>query len=181
MSAIALTVIGSGNLSLLPHVMGGLASWYGERPLDIRLFDPSFDNLELSFRIGQSLCLIAGSTHELNRYDRASIALDGAARVIYMAADLPSTEANQPSLLVGLAELFAEVPVLNLTATEVPPSLVCQTLLTWPMVNDGASGLSFAFQLLRWANSEEYPTEFLQPEMARPLHRWLDDPNVTEL
>lgn len=165
-------------------VLGGIASYFGERPLDVRLFDADPDFLNLSLRIGQSLLLIAQSVNRIAAYPELEIALEATHRVIYMAE--PSPIARNPLATdLRTVDLFESIPpevkILNLVEVESGNLSDSQTLLSWPKPMEGPSQLTFAFQILRWANGEEYPLEFLKNEDARPFHRWLDNPNALEL
>ncbi len=176
-------------MPLAPAVLGALASYYGERPLDVRLFDPHPDFLELSFRIGKSLFLIAKSTHRIAAYSDLAIALEATDRIIYMPANSNRDEnSNQqaPSHFNDgdwkneLKILPEDVHILNLVQEELLNPTASKALTGWPTPMGAESSLVFAFQILRWANGEDYPLNFLNSDDARPLHRWLDNPSALE-
>lgn len=163
-------------MQLALGVLGGLATYFGERPLDIRLFDPDPDFLNLSLRIGQSLLLIAQSTNRMAAYPELEIAMEATQRVIFMQKDAGSADRELPCKDQGrdLNEILGDIPVLCLVQPPVDSLTHIEILLDWPKPIDDHSRIQFAFQILRWANGEEYPLEFLKGEDARPLHQWLD-------
>lgn len=181
--SLGVTLIGAGTMPIAPPVLGGLAQYFGERPLDIRLYDPSPDFLDISSRIASSLFLMSKSTHAITAYESLETALEYADLALFMVPDfraasfsrqLECESATGASVLKCLTPQLANIPVLNLTAVETPDELNVHSLLDWPIPCGDHGDIKFAFQVLRWANEEEYPYQFLEPQDSTPLHRWLD-------
>ncbi|MBL8088288.1 MAG: hypothetical protein JNM85_09515 [Chthonomonas sp.] len=61
--AIKITLLGAGNPCVSPQVLAALATYFGERPLDVCLYDPDPERLDLHARLARFL-----AEHGTTRY-----------------------------------------------------------------------------------------------------------------
>ena len=145
MSAVKLAVIGAGSLEVAIPMVASLATYFGERPLDIVFYHPEEEPLDLVDRFARLCFLMTKSTHSL----RSTVFLDEAI-----------AEADR-FVLLSLPRLdTGGRPTLDMVASAVPPGI--------------GSESSLALQILRWLNGEEYPFEVMREQETSRLKTWLD-------
>lgn len=82
MSLTKLAIIGAGSVRCSPSVLSTLANYFGERPLEVRLYDADIERLDLFDQLARLLFRVTDSTHRiLFRLDPVE-ALDGIDRVV---------------------------------------------------------------------------------------------------
>src|SRR4051812_22492709 len=83
MSSVVLAVMGAGSVRCTPPVLLSLATYFGERHIEIRLWDADDERLDLFDRFAR-LCFMANKTHHtLISTDSESDALKDADLVLF--------------------------------------------------------------------------------------------------
>jgi hypothetical protein len=81
-SITKLAIIGAGNVRCTPPVLGALANYFGERPLEVRLYDADAERLDLFDQLARLLFRVTDATHQVRfRLDSVE-AIEDADRVI---------------------------------------------------------------------------------------------------
>jgi hypothetical protein len=83
MASVQLAIIGAGSVRCTPRVLAALATYFGERPLEIRIFDADEERLDLFDRLARFMFLVAESNHRLLFRTDPAEALEDADRVIF--------------------------------------------------------------------------------------------------
>ena len=82
MSARKLAVLGVGNLVCGPAVLASLATYFGERPLEVRLYDADEERLDLMDRLARLLFAVGEAQHLTSSTSNIDEALNEADDVI---------------------------------------------------------------------------------------------------
>lgn len=82
MASTILAVLGAGSVRCSPPVIAALASYFGERPLEIRLYDSDEERLDLFDRFARACFNLTKATHALSGHLDPKEALDNADRVV---------------------------------------------------------------------------------------------------
>ena len=77
-----LAILGAGSVRCTPPVVAALATYFGERPLEVRLYDSDAERLDLFSRFAQTCFLLMKATHELTSHLDPAEALEGVDRVV---------------------------------------------------------------------------------------------------
>lgn len=186
--AMQVAVFGIGGLTFGPGIVGGLATYFGERPLSVRLFDADEERLDFMYRFLRTCCVFNQNDVELYMTtDPREAALDATRMILSVepncAAKFLKVQApeGRDSYLIGsaLEAIFASVtvtaPVLSLLPPEIAVPLPTYYRLESPLPMLDGDPMSWPHQILRWINADEYPVEFLQLHRTSPLRAWLDD------
>ncbi|MGV3618974.1 MAG: hypothetical protein ACO1SV_26910 [Fimbriimonas sp.] len=195
MEPIALTIVGAGSVQCGPAIIGSLASYFGERPLEVRLYDADEERLDLFDRLAR---LVFGDTvveHHLKSYTDAVEALDGS-RLVVLALDhncarkyLRQTDAPVPidddeALREAVDRIMPTIPaealLLSLLPTTIPVAQPMYYRVGWPPPVDEEACRSIPFQILRWLNKEEGVYALVDAHERSPFKQWLDDPSTAE-
>lgn len=192
MDRIAVAVLGAGNVRCTPPVLAALAAYFGERPLDVVLYDPDPERLDLFDRLARTFFAFTKSVHRLWSTEDAGEALAEAARVI-VQLDLHGASKVLKMSRTGSPNIYDRaLPRLldNLSPTAEVLSLLDATVLlpvarfrhlNWPAEQTEAERVATPHQALRWIHGEEYPFEFFAEHEDSPLKAWLDDPATAPL
>lgn len=183
MQAVPIVVLGAGNLACSVPVVASLATYFGERPLDLRLWDADPERLDLIDRLARVCFAVARSTHELKALEDpveacddatgAIVTLDahGAARYRRIAG--PGAGEGVADALRHVAEaLPAGAAVLDLV--EAAEHLLAERPPNWPIPLHPMALRVFPHQVLRWIRGDEYVTELLATHEGGPIKGWLD-------
>lgn len=174
MQSSKLVVLGAGNLRCSPAVIGSLGSYYGERPLEVWLFDSREERLDLFDRLARVAFEDTTVEHRLLATTDLKEALDGADIVIL------ALEASE-----DVSPLAGDIPdgarVLSLLPFECALPLPSYYRLEWPAPPTEAEERAIKFQVLRWIHREESVWGLTEPFERSPLKQWLDDPSTAEL
>lgn len=183
MSAVRLAIIGAGSVRCTPAVIGTLATFFGERPLEVVLFDADRHRLEL-FEVYARFCFLAtNSTHTVKMTDDVAEALQGADKVILQVDDNCARKMldrpNGPALDDALNEIYPLIPekaeVMSLMLNRELP-LYEYRAMDWPGPLSEDEWLTIPFQILRYLNQEDYLYEVLKQGKMSPLRPWLELP-----
>src|SRR5579863_7454654 len=187
-----IAVLGAGSVRCMPSIAGSLAAYFGERPLEVSLFDGDEERLDLFDRLCRVLFTFNRAGHGLSATLDPIEAMDGAERVVlcigqncavkYFRAARKGGVATAVGL--GLVDQLVEVvaasipdPVEVLSLLRDGPSvpLPHYRMLDWPPEPSPGARAATPHQILRFLNGEEYPHELLSEAEDSPLKAWLED------
>jgi hypothetical protein len=192
MGADQVAVLGAGSVRCMPAIAGSLAAFFGERPLEIRLFDGDEERLDLFDRYCRVLFTFNRAGHTLSATLDPVEALDGVERVILCVGQNCAVKyfraARKGGVATGLGlglvdqlieVLAASIPdrieVLSLLGERFTVPLPRYRRLDWPPEPSAAVRAAVPHQILRFLNGEEYPYELLAHAAVSPLKAWLED------
>lgn len=192
MDRVTLALMGVGNVRCTPPVLATLASYFGERPLDIVLYDADAERLDLFDRLARTFLAFTKSTNLLTSTLNHDEALSSAARVIvqldHHGACLalgtkrkPNAKLQERALKQVLSNVSPTAEVLSLLGTEVALPIPSYRRIEWPPPIRQAEEVAVPHQALRWIHGEEYPFEFFAQHEDSPLKLWLDNPATATL
>jgi hypothetical protein len=195
MFPLRLAVIGAGSVRHSPAVVAALANYFGERPLEICLFDADEERLELFSRFARVCCTVSRSQHvvfacsdideALDAVDLAIVQIDENCARKFLAklkeAETDdSVEALGDEQAIALAaemmvpgDLVEAGRVLNLMHAATLPD--CRSIADWPLVVPETERYKVPHQVLRWIRGEEHVGEWLAEHDRSPLCAWLDE------
>jgi len=187
MSAIKLTVLGVGSRRNSIPVIASLATYFGERPLDIAFYDADEERLDLFDRFARLSFLMMKSTHALTSSTDFREALADAHYVILQVGEncarkelgrrsrrMDATTAKRLAIQRIAESMSSDIHLLNLSGGALEQESVYA--LDWPPAPSLEEPYAVPFQILRWLNGEEYPYDVFREHEHSPVKRWLDDP-----
>jgi hypothetical protein len=177
-------ILGAGSVRFMLPVVSSLSTFFGERPLEIVLFDADEERLDLVDRFARLAFATTKSKHSLrSTYDPVE-ALEGAELVIVQigencARKMLGIRRDQPDPTDrALDRLMADVPegahVLNLIEERLPIDGYYE--MDWPPHLSEGEKRAVPHQILRYLNGEEYVYDVIKEHAASPLKAWLEDP-----
>jgi hypothetical protein len=192
MDSIRLTIVGAGSIRCMPDVSATLALYFGERPLDIKLFDGDEERLDVYDRLCRLLFLFNRNDHSLSATDDLVEALHDADRVVMCAGTNCASAYLRKSRRAGVAtgdnlgvvdqfvELVADaipdrVEVLSLLGSRIALPLPRYRAVDWPQLLSPVERAAQPLNVLRLLNGEEYPLDLLQRNATSPLKQWLEN------
>ena len=189
---VTLAIIGAGNVQCSSPVLATIASYFGERPLDVVLYDADEERLDLFDRLARTFFAFTKSGNTLASTTNADEALAEAELVIVqldrhgaIKALGPKNSSAKNILGRALAKLLANASpsaeVLSLMDESVELPVPSFRRLTWPKPVNENETVAVPHQALRWIHGEEYPFEFFAEHEDSPLKLWLDDPKTATL
>jgi hypothetical protein len=197
MSPMRLAVLGAGSVRCSPAVVASLANYFGERPVEICLYDADEERLDLFSRFAKVCCTITRSQHLVCAtadLDEALEAVDllivqvgenCARKFLKTRTDLLGgfpleLEERERVLTVAIKamvpeSLIAKGSVLSLVRESAPDALpMSDTIVGWPPEIEWEVRYKVAHQVLRWVRGDEHPGEWLSAFDRTPLREWLD-------
>lgn len=177
-------------MAVAPAVIAALGTYFGERPLEVRLFDPDEERTDLMHRFAEMVFQIEKTGHRLIACDHLGEALAGADRVVL------SPESNFARKLARLSDPAQAWEVaLSSVARAIPPECSCLSLLgdevrvplrhyyrlEWPPAIGDRALNSMPHRVLRWLRTDEHVQPFLKEHAGSPLKHWIEDPSQAEL
>lgn len=192
MDHITLAVIGVGNVRYTPRVLATLAGYFGERPLQVVLYDPDAERLDLFERLARSFFAFNKSTNGLWSTEDPDAALAEAERVIVQleangvkkllqGQKATARTAMSRALAKVLANLSPTAETLSLLEPEVKLPARRYRKLEFGGLLTEAERVAVPHQALRWIHGEEYPFEIMAECENNDLKRWLEDPTTAAL
>lgn len=160
-------VLGIGSVRCAIPVILSLATYFGERPMEIVLWDADIERLDLFDRLLRVACATMETPHRILSTDDPAEALAETTHVVWCVEDYcikklaKGTGITPEVALDKLATLTENVEVLRLPTGNWPPELT------------EAEAASVPHQALRWIRSEEYLIMLLDKYPRSPLHDWL--------
>jgi hypothetical protein len=193
-SEVRLAVLGAGSVRCGPSVFSTLATFFGERPLEIRLYDSDPERLDLFDRFARLCFLVTKAPHSLLATEDPKEALADADRAILQVGDNCARKYLKATRRQGVASLTnaamveqaldqmlegvpAEVDVVSLQTGDVYVPLERYAALDWPSSPSEVERGAVPHQVLRWIHGEEYLHELLAEHERSPLKAWLNDPS----
>lgn len=180
---LKIAVIGAGSVRCSPAVIASLANYYGERQLEVRLFDADEERLDLFDRFAR-VCFASGQApHDVVATSDIEEALEGVHGAIvqigYNCARqfLKSAEGDVVSQAMGplLQPLPPTAKVLSLFGERVVLPVENYDSIDWPAEPDEDMRRAMPHQLLRWIRQEEYLHDYLKEFLNSPVKEWLDE------
>ncbi|AIE86197.1 hypothetical protein OP10G_2829 [Fimbriimonas ginsengisoli Gsoil 348] len=178
--------------------MGTLAGYFGERPLQIRMYDADEERLDLFDRLAR-MCFIATYVpHELlsttdpgealHETDGIVVAVGANCARRYLRAtrqagiaDVGDLGMVEQAVTDILGPVPPAIPVLSLLDPEVQLPRATYQRLDWPGPLEANDRQTLPFQILRWLKKEEPVTDLISVYDQSPLKAWLDDPRSAEV
>lgn len=188
MKPLRLVVLGIGSVRCAPPLIAALASYFGERDLEVRLYDEDAERLDLFDRLARRCFLIEESKHTLLAFDDAFEALEDADLVIvtlgensarrFLKTHQVSTPRGDPIPSVAAA-LIDRVPEEAAILSLVPGLFMGAdrsiTNLDWPPEPSMEERRAIPHQVLRWIRSEESVHGLIDEHRQSQVKRWLDE------
>lgn len=104
MSATKLVILGAGSVRCSPPVIASLATYFGERPLEIVLYDADEERVDLFDRLARLCFRMTEATHEISYCLDPAEALSGADRVVLQVGTNCARKYLKAAGLLVLAE-----------------------------------------------------------------------------
>ena len=190
MSEIKIAILGAGNVSCSPHVFASLATFFGERPLAIHLWDADEERLDTFDRLARTMFLATKATHRVLASTDVHEALEGVDRAIVQIGSncarkyiRPESEmANEECVRLTLNDLAPrlqdECVVANLMPSYRHLPIAHARHFDWPKVLVGEDRNVMIFQTLRWINGEDGFYPLLRDNQNSPLKAWLNSSEI---
>ena len=192
MEAERIAVLGAGSVRCMPAIAGSLATFFGERPLDVRLFDGDEERLDLFDRFCRVLFTFNRAGHTMSATLDPVEAMDGVERIILCVGQNCAVRYFRAARKGGVATGFglglvdqlvevlaASIPdrleVLSLLGEGYSVPLPDYRRLDWPPEPSPSVRAATPHQILRFLNGEEYPYAILSAAAESPLKAWLED------
>lgn len=147
MEQASVAVLGVGSLRFGPPVLAALATYFGERPLEVVLYDERPEILDAMHRLARSFFKIRDARHAIVSTTDLDEAIRLADRYIVCDASLPDVPRGE---------------ILALPFGDWPPELTAAERAAMPL------------QILRWIRLEDWPWEPLVVQERAPLRAFLD-------
>jgi hypothetical protein len=168
-------------------VIASLATYFGERPLEIVLFDADEERLDLFDRFARLCFAMMKSTHTLRATSEFEEAVEDVDRAILQmgeycfAKTLPKAENRSRWLGDRLSHLSIEFQALDLEELALDLPIPVAIAREWPAPSESEFPYRVPLQILRWLNGEEYPFDVFREHEKSPLKLWLDDPHALSM
>ena len=175
----SVAVIGAGSIAAAPQTLASLANYFGERPIEIRLWDGDEERLDLLDRLARVLFALNRSEHTVKYCASLEEAVADATKVLWLPDE--NCHRKAPNLVAEFTALVPPEIDLLCIATEVEPVMEAFWRYEWPAPLTGTESREMPLQILRWVRAEEYPWALLKQFEKSPVGVWLDDPFVADL
>ncbi len=186
-----LVILGIGSVRCGAPIIASLATYFGERPIEVRLYDSDLERLDLFDRLTRVCFSVESSKHDLLSFDDPFEALEGAERVIVAIGEncakrflkrhdafgkLKKREAVIEKALERIIPAIPDgAPTLNLMRNvHLDPSATVSEL-DWPPNLSEDDRRAAPHQILRWIKGDEYLHSLLPRFERSPLKSWLDE------
>lgn len=185
-----LAIVGAGSVRCSPAVLASLATYFGERPLEIRLYDADEERLDLFDRYARLLFQMTKATHRLlYRPDLREALLEADAVLLQMGENCAKKMLKSEGRQAGLAPIEEaldlvgqlvpeDAEVLSLQLPSDHPDWPAIVKADWPPEPSETERRAWPHQILRWIKGEEHPYAWLAEHERSPIKSWLDDPST---
>lgn len=197
MNATRLTILGAGSVRCSVPVIASLATYFGERPLEIRMYDADVERLDLFDRLARVCFVMAKNEHSLVSTNNLEEACEGAERVVLQVgencarrflkerrkmgvADLEAAAMIEQAVEEMLGAVPAEAEVLNLQRPDIAIPRSHFYRVDWIAEPSLQERFGLPHQVLRWIRGEDYPHSLLNEFEKSPLKGWLDNVDSLE-
>lgn len=159
-------MVGAASLRLGPTVCGGLASYFGEQPLEVRFWDADPERLDLFDRFARYLFELNKTPHLLMTTDDPHEAIFGADRIVISLDDHGAAryrpEATAETVVEGLRPAFPDgAQVLDLRG---------DTTILEPTEEEVRA---LPHDIMRFLRGDEWAYDFLREQVESPVKLWL--------
>jgi hypothetical protein len=186
MNPIRLTILGAGTVRCMLPLVSSLATYFGERPLEIVFFDADEERLDLVDRLARMAFMATKASHSLRSTYDPDEALEEADLVVLQigencARKMFTTRRDQPdpidrAVALLLQKVPAEAHLMSLVGEQIPYD--GYFAMDWPPELSFGEEVAVPHQILRYLNQEEYLFEILKQYQSSPLKAWLNDPTA---
>jgi hypothetical protein len=197
MNSLRLAIIGAGSVRCTPAVLASLATYFGERPLEVRMFDADVERLDLFDRLARVMFIMTHTTHSLLSTTDATEALVDAERIVLQVGENCARKYLKERHRMGIANLEAsamieqaveeilgtapaEAEILSLQRADILIPRDHFYRVDWLEEPTARERQALPHQALRWIRGEDYTHEILRDFERSPLKAWLDDVNSAE-
>lgn len=197
MGVTRLAILGGGSVRCSPAVVASLATYFGERPLEIRMYDADLERLDLFDRLARTCFMITKNGHTLISTTDTQEALADADRIVMQVGENCARKYLKERYRMGIADLDADamieqaveemlaavpqdVDVLSLQGPGIAIPRVHYCRANWPPEPTASQRQALPHQALRWIRGEDYTHDLLRENEQSPLKRWLNDPTSVE-
>ena len=186
METIKLAVIGAGNLRCSPAVIGSLGTYFGERPIELFLWDADEERLDLFDRLARACFLATKATHRVLASTEIDEALEESNFVLFQLGEnccrkyinASAETADDEAIRQALNDISPRVPDEATTLSIMPERfhvlLSNVEHLDWPAPIAPDKHAEHLFQVLRWVNGEDGFYPLLKEQQSSPLKKWLN-------
>lgn len=180
---INVCVLGAGSVRCMPGVIGSLATYFGERPLEVRFWDADEERLDLFDRFARLCFGYSKSGHRLISTPDSKEALKEAWMVVLVMGENCARK-RLSRKLAGTEEEVISAAVDSIVDEIEPDAEVLSLIdearegwkhLSWPEEPTEAERKAVPHQVLRYLHEDEYPHEFLKRYAKSPLKDWLNE------
>ncbi len=180
---VKLCILGAGSVRCSPAVIGSLATYFGERPLEVRFWDADAERLDLFDRFARLCFTFNKCDHRLLSTDDPGEALSEAGRVLVTVGancarkllKVDGMDANE-LLSSAVKELAQDIePDAEVLSLIEVGAVLGWPYLDWPPAPSESERRALPHSLLRFLHGDEYLHEFLRTYAASPLKDWLND------
>jgi len=180
---VRLCVLGAGSVRCMPALIGSFATYFGERPLEIRFWDADAERLDLFDRFARLSFMVNKCDHRLISTEDPAEALEEAVRVVVAVGEncarkhLRRNHEGTRAEVVGDAVrelsgcMESDADVLSLVADGVDR----WPHLSWPEPPTEAERRSIPHRLLRYLHEDEYLHDFFKAHAVTPIKSWLEE------
>lgn len=152
-----LAVLGVGDLRTGPAVIGSLANYFGERELEVRMWDPQAEVLDIMDLFARECFKWRSSEHRLVTMPDLDEALEDVDAVIICA--------NCGASVASFTDIQIDgFPVLDLVESH----------LDWRPEISEAESIRLRFDILRTINREDYLFHLVNDYKQSPVVDWLN-------
>lgn len=161
-----LTVLGAASLRFGPTVCGGLAVYFGERPLEVRFWDADPERLDLFDRFARYLFDLNKTPHRLLSTEDPHEAIFGTDRIV-IALDDHGAESFRPEA--------TSVTVVEALRREFPDGAQVLDLREDASIPEPTEGeiRALPHDIMRYLRGDDWAYAFLREQEGSPVKRWL--------
>lgn len=195
-NTIKLAILGAGSVRCMPPVISSFATYFGERPLEVRLYDADEERLDLMDRLARHCFRLMKANHAVLYRPDPKEALEGADRVVIQVGRNCARKYNRIGYAEGratgdelvsktIASLLENAPpdadILSLVRKTIAIPASFYRRLDWPGEPTDEELKYLPHQILRWIRGDEPIFMFLKEQENSPFKEWLEDPNAAEI
>lgn len=198
MTPTRVAILGIGNLRTLYEIVGALATYFGERPLEVALWDADAERLDLFFHFLRFACTFNQNEHRIFASDDPAEMAAGASHVVicpdrncafrYLRSIGRGSDpipAHTSAVGAACLELMSFVPegasILEYTGEPVRLATPLHYRLDVPPELATAEKQAIPYDIMRWLRGEDFLHGFLRDAERSPLKTWLENPSIATL
>lgn len=192
MESKRLVILGAGSVRCSVPVIASLSTYFGERPLEVRMYDADLERLDLFDRFARVMFLVTKATHTLISTTDFHEAIEDADAAVLQVGENCARKFLKEAHRQGIASLNREAMIeqaveemvealpteAKLLSLERPDIQIprAHSGLSWELSIADEDRPSVPHQVLRWIRGEDYLHELLAKYEKSPLKEWLDQP-----